>query len=283
MWCSLAAAKGIGGVCECLAADSFGFCKHMAATALAANAAGGDVSDGEDPLERIRSFLQASSVDALVALILEAAERDETLMRRLDLASASVDADDAILEQRLRAALGEAIEPRGCIDYSEARDWAAGVDEALDAVEEFSDGPRAAMALRLSDYSIVALETAFQSIDDSSGHGGGLIERAADIHLAVARAAPLESVPLKTRNFSLRTRKRMWSPTANVDWTDWPDGVTARNRVSGPVRRPASRKEARIRLQMSWTSALLFAMMKLFGRRREAEINSEANSLATSS
>ncbi len=166
----------------------------MAATALAANAAGGDVSDGEDPLERIRGFLQASSVDALVALILEAAERDETLMRRLDLASASVDADDAILEQRLRAALAEAIEPRGYVGYSQARDWAAGVDEALDAVDEHSDGPRATMALRLSDYAIGALATALQSIDDSSGHGGGLIERAADIHLAAARATPPESV-----------------------------------------------------------------------------------------
>ena len=132
------AGQEISGDCECAAAESFGFCKHMVATALAANAEGGDVSDAENPLARIRAYLQALSVDALVALILETAERDEALMRRLDLASASVGADDAILEERLSAALDEAIEPRGYIGYSEARDWAAGVDEALDAVEELS-------------------------------------------------------------------------------------------------------------------------------------------------
>ena len=164
----------------------------------------GTCSVAENPLARIRAYLQALSVDALVALILETAERDEALMRRLDLASASVGADDAILEERLSAALEEAIEPRGYIGYSEARDWAAGVDEALDAVEELLDGPNAAIALRLSEYAIGALEKALNSIDDSSGHCGGLIERAADIHLAAARAAPPEPVAFARELFRAR-------------------------------------------------------------------------------
>ena len=190
------AGEEISGDCDCAASESFGFCEHMAATALAANAEGGAMSDAENPLARIRAYLQALGVDGLVALVLETAARDEALMRRLDLASASVGADEAILEERLSAALKEAIEPRGYIGYSEARGWAAGVDEALDAVEELSDGPNAAIAMRLSEYAIGALEKALDSIDDSSGHCGGLIERAADIHLAAARAAPPEPVAL---------------------------------------------------------------------------------------
>ncbi|MGD0562732.1 MAG: DUF6880 family protein [Roseiarcus sp.] len=196
------AGQEISGDCECPAAESFGFCKHMVATALAANAAGGDVSGAENPLARIRAYLQASSVDALVALILETAERDEALMRHLDLASASVGADDATLEERLRAALDDAIESRGYVGYSQARDWAAGVDEALDAIEELSDGPRAAIGLRLAEYAIGALEKALNSIDDSSGHCGGLIERAADIHLASARAAPPQRVAFARELFA---------------------------------------------------------------------------------
>jgi uncharacterized Zn finger protein len=192
----------ISGDCECAAAESLGFCKHMVATALAANAADGDASVAENPLPRIHTYLQALGVDALVAIILEAAERDEALMRRLDLASASVGADDAILEERLSAALEEAIEPRGYIGYSEARGWAGGVDEALDAVEELLNGPNAAIALRLSEHAIAALEMALNSIDDSSGHCGGLIQRAADIHLAAARAAPQEPVDFARELFA---------------------------------------------------------------------------------
>ena len=192
----------ISGDCECAAAESLGFCKHMVATALAANAAGGDVSVAENPPARIHTYLQALGVDALVAIILEAAERDEGLMRRLDLASASVGADDAILEERLSAVLEEAIEPRDYIGYSEARGWAGGVDEALDAVEELLNGPNAAIALRLSEHAIAALERALNSIDNSSGHCGGLIQRAADIHLAAAHAAPPEPVDFARELFA---------------------------------------------------------------------------------
>ncbi len=188
--------KMISGDCECPAAETFGFCKHMVATALAANDGSADASGDKDPRQRIRAHLQAMSIDGLVALILETAERDEALMRRLDLASASLGADDAILEERLTAVLDEAIGTHGYVSYSEARDWAAGVDEALDAVDELADGPHAEIALRLAEYAIGALETALNSIDDSSGYCGGLIARAADIHLAAARAAPPEPVAL---------------------------------------------------------------------------------------
>ena len=188
--------KTISGECECPAAETYGFCKHMVATALAANDRGTDASGDEDPRERIRAHLQGMNVDALVALILETAERDEGLMRRLDLASASLGADDDILEERLTAVLDEAVETHGYVGYREAREWATGVDEALDAVEELADGPHAVIALRLAEYAIGALETALNSIDDSSGHCGGLIARAADIHLAAARAAPPEPVAL---------------------------------------------------------------------------------------
>jgi uncharacterized Zn finger protein len=45
----------IGGECSCPAIEDWGFCKHIVAVALAANAVGGDVEEeGVGALSRIR-------------------------------------------------------------------------------------------------------------------------------------------------------------------------------------------------------------------------------------
>jgi hypothetical protein len=106
----------------------------MVATALAANAAGenGD-ADGAGALARIRDHLKNRSVDALVETIMDLAERDPALFRRLDMAAA-VEADDKTLDARLRRGIDDATRTRGFVDYREAASWAVGVEEVLDAV-----------------------------------------------------------------------------------------------------------------------------------------------------
>ena len=54
--------------------DDYGFCKHMVATALAANEIDPDLEpEGAGALARIRAHLAAKSAEALVAMILELA------------------------------------------------------------------------------------------------------------------------------------------------------------------------------------------------------------------
>jgi uncharacterized Zn finger protein len=80
--------KQVGGACSCRAFDEWGFCKHMVATALAANATGDDAeSQGDDALSRVRDHLKQKGVDALVAMIVDLAERVSVLFRKLDLAA----------------------------------------------------------------------------------------------------------------------------------------------------------------------------------------------------
>ena len=99
----------------------------MVAAALAANAAGTDAgADGAGALARIRDHLKAKGIDALVAMILDIAERDPALFRRLDAAAASIDADDRTLEARLRKVIDAATRSSGFIDYREAAGWAEG-------------------------------------------------------------------------------------------------------------------------------------------------------------
>lgn len=73
----------IGGDCSCLAFSDFGPCKHIAATALAANN-GSDVGSGV--LARVRAHLETTDVVALFDILVDLAERDSEIFQRLDLA-----------------------------------------------------------------------------------------------------------------------------------------------------------------------------------------------------
>jgi tetratricopeptide (TPR) repeat protein len=187
--------KKIGGECSCPAFEEWGFCKHMVATALAANALGADAeADGEGALSRIRRHLKEKGVDALVEMIVGLAERDPTLFRKLDVAAASTDVDDKTLEARLRKAIDGATRVRGYVDYREASDWAAEVDATLDVVADLASGARAGLAMKLAERAMDRIERAIEEVDDSDGDVGGLLHRARDIHLAAATSMRPEPV-----------------------------------------------------------------------------------------
>jgi hypothetical protein len=73
----------------------WGFCKHMVAVGLAANAVGETEVEGGGVLSRIREHPKKKSVDTLAEMILQLAERDTNLLRKLELAATALDGDDA--------------------------------------------------------------------------------------------------------------------------------------------------------------------------------------------
>jgi uncharacterized Zn finger protein len=192
----------IGGECSCPAFDDWGFCKHMVAAALAANA-GELESPGEDggAPAQIRRHLQAMGADALVELVMGLAERDPELFQKLDVAAAMASADDKSLEARLRKAIDRATRLHTYIDYRTARAWAAQVDAALDPLDDLVAAGRGAVAYRLAERAIERIEAAAQDVDDSDGHVGGLLERTREIHLAAARLARPEPLQLARQLF----------------------------------------------------------------------------------
>ena len=194
--------KNIGGECSCPAFEDWGFCKHMVATALAANAAGGAEAEGVGALARIRDHLRGKGVDALVEMIVGLAERDLALFRKLDAAAALAHADDRTLEARLRNAIDGATRVSDFVDYGEADGWAADVDAALDTLADLGVSGRAELALKLAERAIDRIERAVESIDDSDGNCEALLHRARDIHLAAARVARPERVGFARGLFS---------------------------------------------------------------------------------
>jgi hypothetical protein len=200
----------IGGECSCPAFADWGFCKHMVATALAANAAGdGAAAEGDGALSRIRDHLKGKGVDALVDMIVDLAEQDPELFRRLDMACAVAGADEKTLEARLRKAIDAATRARVYVDYREAPRWRAGVESALDALADLVSHGRATIALELVERAIDRIEAASGTIDDSDGHLGALLEQARDIHLAAVRAVRPDSVALAGDLFKLETESNL--------------------------------------------------------------------------
>lgn len=182
--------ESVDGECSCPYFEDRGFCKHLVATALAANAANADDgAEGVGALARIRNHLKGRGVDALVEMIVGLAERDPALFRRLDLAAATDHADDKTLEARLRKAIDDATRTRRFVDYSRAPGWAAGVGAVLDTLADLASGARAGLVLKLAEYAISRIERAVENMDDSDGHCGALLECAQRIHFEACRTA----------------------------------------------------------------------------------------------
>ena len=195
----------IKGECDCPAFDDYGFCKHMVATALAAN----EIDPGLEPegagaLARIRAHLADKPNRVLVAMIVDLAERDPALFRKLEIASAVDSADDKTLAARLNKAIDQATATRGYVEYGEAGGWATGVDEALDILDAL-ESRHDRLVLTLAEHAIDRIESAIESIDDSNGECSELLERARDIHIRAARGARPDPVALAGDLFERET------------------------------------------------------------------------------
>lgn len=198
--------KRIHGVCSCPAFAEQDFCKHMVATALAANAAGsGPKAQGVGTLSRIREHLRGKEVEALVDMIVDLAERDPDLRRKLDMAASVVQADDKALEKRLRKAIDDASLTDYFIGHREVSDWANAIHAIFDTLTELVAAGRARLALSMVERAIDRLEQSYEDVDDEAGQYSALLERARDIHLEAAGAARPEPVQFARELFVRET------------------------------------------------------------------------------
>ena len=110
------------------------------------------------------------------------------------MAASALGADDRTLKARLKTAIDRASRTRGYVEYKDAREWAKGVDDWLDSIDDLASGPRASVALEVAEHAIDRIEEALNEVDDSDGSGGELLGRAVAIHVAAAEAAKPDPV-----------------------------------------------------------------------------------------
>ena len=173
----------LDGRCTCPAHRDFGFCKHMVAAGLAANdAAGqGELSTG-DGLDPIRKHLDTLTPDMLRRLILDFAESDPGILRKLSLTAALVTGDEKAIARKLKREITAATKIRGYVEYDEAPDWAANVGDVLDALTMVLGQGQGRLVMELALVLIDRLEQALEKVDDSDGEVGDLLARSAALH-----------------------------------------------------------------------------------------------------
>jgi uncharacterized Zn finger protein len=189
--------KKFSGECSCRAFFDWGFCKHLVATALAANNLGsGALEEASNRFAKIREHLRARGVEGLVEMVVGLAERDPSLLKELELSAAAATADDKTLFAQFKKAISEATRTHGFVEYRKMRGWVQGIEVVLDRIAGLIEGGRAALVLRLLDHFFARMEEALDNIDDSDGGGGGACAKAREIHLAACRQAKPDPVAL---------------------------------------------------------------------------------------
>jgi uncharacterized Zn finger protein len=202
--------KNLSGRCSCPAFSDWGFCKHLVATALAANALGpGAVAEAENRFSNIRKHLRAKGIDTLVDMILVAAERDPALFSELELAAAVATADEPMLFAQFKKAITEATRTADYLEYGEVGAWADKIKRLLDQISALIRAGRAELVLRLLDHFFLRMDEALLSIDDSDGEGGAVYTYACEIHLEACGQAKPDPIAL-ARDLFARELESEW-------------------------------------------------------------------------
>lgn len=195
--------------CTCpRAADGY-FCKHCVAIGLAwldghgngrKKAAASGKKKKRDPWRDIREYLAAQPQDALVALLLDVAQRDDRLYQSLLLKAERSGGDVAAA---FRRAIDGATRIYGFVDWREAGSFADNIEEVADTLAELLKPGTAAVLVELTEYAIARVEDALEQIDDSSGSVGEIVYRLGELHLKACVMARPEPMALAEQLFRL--------------------------------------------------------------------------------
>jgi hypothetical protein len=105
----------------------------------------------------IREWLNTQKQHVLVNIIVEQAEDDERLFRQIYMKAARSKACNVKV---YREALETAVHIDSFISYRETYDYASGIEDVVDSIEELLDDNRALEVVELVDYALNAVEKA---------------------------------------------------------------------------------------------------------------------------
>ena len=225
--------------CTCPAAEDGSFCKHCVAAALTLDpdeAADPPPAAPPGPAEHLRrvqpwasaagsrrrsadrnpspasaaseahllaDFVAGLPQDRLAEIVLERATSDWRLRERL-LAEARAGRGEGPDLREWRHRIDGAFAPyREFVTYQEARGWAEGVGEVIDAVEDLCDAGQPDAAALLVEHAHRRAEEAIAYVDDSDGWLSSISERLSEVHLRACTAGSPEPVALAGRLLEL--------------------------------------------------------------------------------
>src|SRR5882724_8957367 len=190
--------EGLEYSCTCPVGADGEFCKHCVAVGLAWLEVGQSKSPGQGKAQQgvtmddVRAYLLGLDKNALVKMLVDRAMEDDHLRQSLFIKAAKKGAKKLDLAT-YRRAIDDAVEPDGFVDYRSAYDYAHGIEEAIDSVEELLKEGHPVEVIELAEHALKAVEEAMGSVDDSDGYMGGILERLQDLHHTACRKGQTRS------------------------------------------------------------------------------------------
>ncbi len=198
--------------CTCPVGRGGAFCKHCVAVGLAwvAQREGGErpsrkPAEPAVTLEDVRDCLANEDKSALVEMLLDQAAEDDRLRQRLLLKAARKSAKGVDVAA-YRRAIDTAVRTRGFVEYDEAPDYAQGIEEAIEGIEDLLREGHAEEAVELAEYALEKVEDALGSVDDSDGLVGGILDSLQELHYEACKRARPDPEALAKRLFEWELR-----------------------------------------------------------------------------
>lgn len=193
---------GLGYDCTCPVGWDGNFCKHCVAVGLAWHAEGECGEDGSSGFTEgdVQDYLQRLDKEELVSMLLDQVEEDERLHRRLMVRASQATegtADISVWKQ----SLDDALEVDDYISYREAHDYANGVGDVIDSLDDLLRDGQAEKVIGLAEYGLTEVERGLEYTDDSDGWMGGMLDRLQELHLQACRMARPDPEDLAERLF----------------------------------------------------------------------------------
>jgi uncharacterized Zn finger protein len=206
---------GAGGLefsCTCPVGTDGAFCKHCVAVGLAWLAQGSEAGarsrkrvKSSVSMKDVRGYLAGQGQDTLVAMLMAQAMGDERLRRGLLLKAAKHGRKGLDVNSYL-AAIDTAVDTGEFIEYGAAHDYSAGIEDVVRSIEELLTEGHAAEVIEITEHALAAVENAMESVDDSDGHLGGVLERIEELHHAACKKAKPDPESLAERLFEWELR-----------------------------------------------------------------------------
>lgn len=191
--------------CTCPMGDEGEFCKHCVATALAwikQRKTGGKKKSSIITLDDVGDYLQTLDKSALVKLVMQQVQEDDSLRQKLILQASRAVFGECNTDQWMQM-IRSAFAMDDFIDYHEMRHYMDAVFDMLDALEELLENGQANEVIGLTEYALYQAGVALNSLDDSDGAMGEAIFGLQELHFAACRKARPDPEELAARLFDL--------------------------------------------------------------------------------
>jgi len=197
--------------CTCPMGADGEFCKHCVGVGLAWLEAGQAKSPEQAKAQQgvtmddVRAYLLGQDKNALVEMLVNRAIEDDRLRQSLFIKAAKKSSKGLDLAT-YRRAIDDAVEPDGFVDYRSAYDYAHGIEEVIDSVEELLKEGYGTEVIELTEHALGEVENAMGSVDDSNGEMGSILERLQEIHHQACKKAKPDPEALARRLFEWELR-----------------------------------------------------------------------------